>query len=82
MIEMFLFLFEIFIMNYLKKYFFIKVVIVGMFIFDFLEKSVFICFLVGGKKYEFILIGWIYGGKEGNVKCEVVVNEFFKKCVE
>lgn len=65
----------------LKKKFFIKVVIEGMFIFDFLEKSVFICFLVGGKKYEFILIGWVYGGEKGEVKCEVIVNEFFKKYV-
>lgn len=69
-------------MNYLKKHPFTKVVTVGTFTLDLLEKSVLTCFLVGGKKYEFTLIGWIHGGKEGNAKREVAVNEPPKKRAE
>ena len=35
----------------------------------------FTCFLVGGNKYEFTLIGWIDGGIEGNASREVTINE-------
>jgi len=33
------------------------------------------CFLVGGRKYEFTLIGWIDGGIEGNASREVIIND-------
>ena len=31
--------------------------------------------MVGGRKYEFILRGWIHGGIEGEAKREVTINE-------
>ena len=32
-------------------------------------------FLVGGKEYEFILIGWIAGGNPGMAKRKIIMNE-------
>lgn len=63
----------------LKKKPFTKVVTEGTFTLDLLEKSVLTCFLVGGKKYEFTLIGWVHGGEKGEAKREVTVNEPPKK---
>lgn len=40
-------------------------------------------FLVGGKEYEFTLIGWIDGGIKGNSKRKIIMNESPKngKCI-
>lgn len=37
--------------------------------------SMLTCFFVGGKDYEFELIGWITGGEEGSSKRKVTINE-------
>ena len=42
---------------------------------DLLEKSVLTFFLVGGKEYEFTLIGWIAGGNPGNSKRKITINK-------